>query len=331
MCPLAIEVVNNNAISFDTDMLGLKYAQAFYGLDRNISNLLKRKGHPELAELDRIPLAKGEYRLLPTHGLLKAPHLFVVGTEPLHQLGYAGIRELGYNFLALLAQENLTVTHLTVTLHGVGYGLEVRGAFRAELLGMVDAYIKGEHSSQLQKITFAEINSGVADIMSKELAEMKATHPAVEAATTDIDASKQFSQAQQQTGQIFISYAREDQSIALQVADDLIGEQFSVWMDQINIRPGEPWDRVVQRALREAAVMILVLTKTSANSENVADEYHYFLHNKKTIIPILAIDFEMSDMPYRLSRLQHLDFREDYRSALGRLVDTLHYELSASF
>jgi len=126
---------------------------------------------------------------------------------------------------------------------------------------------------------------------------------------------------------IFISYARDDQSLALRIADDLSVANFSIWIDQIRLRPGDHWDKNIQEALKDSQLMLLLLTDKSAQSDNVADEYHYFLQNKKTIIPVLGGGFNMEDMPYRLSRLQNIDFRSDYDTALARLIEALHYRL----
>jgi hypothetical protein len=42
----------------------------------------------------------------------------------------------------------------------------------------------------------------------------------------------------------FVSYAREDGEFALRLAKDLKAAEALVWMDQLDIKPGERWDLV---------------------------------------------------------------------------------------
>ena len=88
-------------------------------------------------------------------------------------------------------------------------------------------------------------------------------------------------------GCFFVSYARVDSAFALRLAADLKGAGVSVWLDQIDIKPGRQWDSEVERALGECREMILVLSPGSVASRNVMDELAYALEEEKTIIPLL--------------------------------------------
>ena len=332
--PLTIEVLNDvDIFAFQTDMIGMKYAQNYHGLDQQTVIRLADTGHPEFAN---DPPKQGQNRVLPSHGVFVAPYIHVVGTARLRGLDYAGIRELGFNFLALITDPPSPVKHITVTMHGAGFGLKPIDSFRAQVLGMVDAYNKGLHPPGLERITFIERVEARANIMTQELDRLIADHPAVQEAMRESQIEEapsleltaptrgvQKTSPQTRDHDIFVSYARVDSSIALRLSDELAGQHFSIWIDQINIRPGDHWDRAVQNALKESEIMLLVLTSASAASGNVADEYHYFLQNTKLIIPILAGDFDMPDMPYRLSRLQYIDFREEFEKGLSHLTETL--------
>ncbi len=325
MVGLTIEVQQGDATGFDADVLALKYAQEFMGLDRQVANSLGKAGYQELRQS---PPASGQYRILPSHGVIQAANILVVGTDNAMRFDYASVRELGYRFLASLIETTFPVKHLAVTIHGIGLGLKPTEAFRAQLLGMANAIAKDEYPPDLEKITFIERNPASAAILKAELDEMTTAHPAIQTVLEGERQEEKESTAGS-TGLIFISYARADESIALQIADDLIGKRFDIWLDQIRIKPGQRWDRTIQNALMSSEIMLLILTMGSSNSDNVADEYHYFLQNQKPIIPILAGDFEMENMPYRLSRFQYIDFREGYKVALKNLMETLHYNLSS--
>lgn len=322
---LTIQVEKTNAIEFDADVLALKYAQRFWGLDQVVATMLHKAGRKELVD---DPPPEGQHRLIQTDGIISAPNILVVGIDPIHRFTYSSVRELGYRFLSSLVGAPILVQHIAVTLHGVGFGLESLEAFRAELLGMADAYVKGEYPETLARVTFVDRNNASAVLMQMELENMRSSHPLVKQALGVSPPTEDM--ASEGRAQVFVSYAREDQSFALQMVDDLMGEQIPVWLDQIAIKPGEHYDKAIQTALKSSEVMILILSNASVKSDNVADEYHYFLRNKKTIIPVLTTDFSMADIPFQLSRLQYIKLEAGYKPALDELMGALQYALSSS-
>lgn len=329
-----IQIVHGDALMFNADVLGVKYARSALGLDREVAKRLKEAGNLVLSET---PPGINQHELIPTNGALSARYVLALGTERPRNLGYAGIRELGYRFVSTLNALDITVENLAVTIHGRKYGLDTEEAFRAQLLGMVNAITNDDYPKSLKRISFLESVPKVANVLEAELAQLKASHPAVKTLyeppdvvadelVTEEETEPQNTSATRQP-QLFISYARQDQSFALRLADDLIVAQHDVWIDQIRLKPGDRWDWQIQAALKQSHLMLLVLSQHSAQSDNVADEYHYFLQNRKTIIPLLGDNFQMADMPYRLSRLQYIDFRQDYDVCLTQLIDTIGHRL----
>jgi hypothetical protein len=121
----------------------------------------------------------------------------------------------------------------------------------------------------------------------------------------------------------FFSYSRADSEFALQLAEDLKAAGANVWMDQLDIEPGTTWDDAVEEALKRSPRMLVILSPVSASSDNVRDEVSFALSRQKRIIPILYRD---CDVPFRLARLQHVDFRIDYARGLKALIRTLGME-----
>jgi hypothetical protein len=114
----------------------------------------------------------------------------------------------------------------------------------------------------------------------------------------------------------FISYSRTDADFVLRLCQDLRAAGTSIWLDKLDIRPGEDWDESIARGLAECGRMVIVLSPTSVASDNVLDEVGYALSKKKPIIPILLQDCEV---PYRLSRMQYIDFRNSYDDGFKEL------------
>lgn len=123
-------------------------------------------------------------------------------------------------------------------------------------------------------------------------------------------------------GRVFISYARADSAFATRLANNLLKQHIDVWLDVYRIEPGRSWARQIGEALDLCQVMLVVLSPTSVASENVDDEWNYYLDQKK---PTLCVLHQPCKVPYRLSKLQHISFHEtDYDQALAHVVATLH-------
>jgi hypothetical protein len=113
----------------------------------------------------------------------------------------------------------------------------------------------------------------------------------------------------------FFSYSRGDTAFVLRLAEDLRAAGITVWIDQLDIRPSERWDRALEAALRGCAGVLLVLSPRSVASENVMDEVGFALDQQKDVLPVL---FEKCNVPLRISRIQYIDFTGDYSQALER-------------
>ncbi len=70
---------------------------------------------------------------------------------------------------------------------------------------------------------------------------------------------------------LFFSYCRDDSEFAIRLAEDLKAAGAGVWIDQLDIEPGMPWDRVVENAVTSCPRMLVILSPVSVNSD-VRDE-----------------------------------------------------------
>ena len=126
-----------------------------------------------------------------------------------------------------------------------------------------------------------------------------------------------------ETQTAFFSYSRDDSEFAVHLAEDLKAAGENVWLDQLDIEPGTPWDREVQKALANCPRMLVILSPTSVSSDNVLDEVSFALSKQKKVIPVL---YRECDIPFRLARLQYVDFRTDYARGLKALLRTMGVE-----
>ena len=118
----------------------------------------------------------------------------------------------------------------------------------------------------------------------------------------------------------FFSYARSDAEFVLRLAKDLRVAGAKIWLDQLDIGAGQLWDRAVEEALHASPQQVAVLSPEAVNSQNVMDEVSYALEERKQVIPVLYRDCQI---PFRLRRVQYIDFRNDYERGLHDLLRAL--------
>jgi hypothetical protein len=123
--------------------------------------------------------------------------------------------------------------------------------------------------------------------------------------------------------QYFFSYARKDAAFVLRLAKELREVGINLWLDQLDILGGQHWDHAVEEALQTCQGMIAVLSPDALASHNVMDEISYALEERKIVIPILL---HSCTVPFRLRRLQYIDFTADYQTGFAQLLRALRID-----
>ncbi len=116
---------------------------------------------------------------------------------------------------------------------------------------------------------------------------------------------------------VFFSYSRDDSEFVLKLASELREQGVNLWLDQLDIAAGERWDSAIEKALETCETLIVVLSPTSVGSVNVMDEVSYALESGKRVVPVLA---RACDIPFRLRRVQHINFVDDYDRGFKHLM-----------
>ncbi|WP_017668994.1 TIR domain-containing protein [Sandarakinorhabdus sp. AAP62] len=100
---------------------------------------------------------------------------------------------------------------------------------------------------------------------------------------------------------IFLSYNRQDQPIALRFRDALAAEGFDVWWD-VGLRSGDAYDEVTEKALRDALAVVVLWSERSVASRWVRAEAT-LADRGGTIMPVMIepcqrpIMFELIQTP----------------------------------
>jgi nucleotide-binding universal stress UspA family protein len=88
------------------------------------------------------------------------------------------------------------------------------------------------------------------------------------------------------TGHVFISYAREGQAYARDLAADLRKHGLGVWIDD-RIDFGDRWWQTIVQAVRASAAVIVVMTPEAEESEWVEREILLAQREGKPLFPLL--------------------------------------------
>lgn len=120
--------------------------------------------------------------------------------------------------------------------------------------------------------------------------------------------------------QLFFSYSRADSDFVLKLAKDMRSAGANLWIDQLDIAPGDRWDRAVEEALGAAPCLAVILSPELVVSQNVMDEVSLAFDEQKKILPIL---FRKCNIPFRLRRLQYVDFTANYDAGLAELLGAI--------
>ena len=125
----------------------------------------------------------------------------------------------------------------------------------------------------------------------------------------------------------FFSYARKDKEFVLKLTTELRAVGVNLWLDQLDILGGQRWDSAIEEALKTCEGMIAVLSPEALASNNMMDEVSYALEKGKPVVPIL---YRSCDIPFRLRRIQYIDFTASYETGFSQLLRALHVEHSSS-
>lgn len=122
----------------------------------------------------------------------------------------------------------------------------------------------------------------------------------------------------------FMSYSREDTAKQRRIVRELRERGIEVWVDIENLTPGTPtWEREIEKAIRGATGIIVLLSPESNNSEWVRRELSFGEQHRKRIFPVLIEGDDDTSTPLRLASHQRVDLRTKFEAGLDELATAL--------
>lgn len=160
-----ISVKLADVVDFPCDVLVLKFAQGFYGADELVATKLSNDPEQDIRP------EPGSYVLLPSSGKVAAKNVLFVGVRHLNTFDYTQIRKFASYALQVLSEKAPDASHIAMTMHGVGYGLDEKESFLAQIGGVLDALSIGTVPPTLQRVTIVERNPARASRLEDILAD----------------------------------------------------------------------------------------------------------------------------------------------------------------
>lgn len=96
---------------------------------------------------------------------------------------------------------------------------------------------------------------------------------------------------------IFLSYQIKDREWVGCLVDALSEQGLHVWYDEMEIKPGDSMLDRVEEGLHDSTYVVFVITSETARSNWAAAELGAALALQKPLIPIVAEDMPLEDIP----------------------------------
>jgi MoxR-like ATPase len=125
---------------------------------------------------------------------------------------------------------------------------------------------------------------------------------------------------------VFISYAREDAPMARQLHEDLARHGHAPWLDEEALLPGQNWRAAIERAMRESAFFLALLSgrsvsKTGYVQREMREAIRLLEEMPPDTVYVVPVRLEPCEPPYgALHDLHWVDLFPSYDDGLARIM-----------
>lgn len=124
----------------------------------------------------------------------------------------------------------------------------------------------------------------------------------------------------------FISYSNHDRELVNLVARELEARGFDIWMDVLDLKPGQEWTKILENAIKNAGVFLVFLTPSAASSQFVRNE---IVMAQDERLPIIPVKMEECDVPIQIRALQYITYdKRDKVVGVNLISETLSKHIS---
>ncbi len=130
---------------------------------------------------------------------------------------------------------------------------------------------------------------------------------------------------------VFISYSHDDAQFVDSLAAQLVRNRVQVWVDRWELQVGDSLVHRVEEAITGASALIVVLSRSSVESEWCRKELTAGLvreleEKRVVVLPVIVND---CDIPLFLRDKKYADFRRDHDAALREVLESIAHLTNA--
>ncbi|MGE5378924.1 MAG: TIR domain-containing protein [Bacteroidota bacterium] len=126
--------------------------------------------------------------------------------------------------------------------------------------------------------------------------------------------------------QVFTSYSRRDQEMVDAIVARLSQAGIDVWIDRSDIKAGDRWRVQIVKAIKTSPAFVLMLSPSSAESNNVRKEIDLSQGYERPMFPVMLQRVRPlpDEISYQLAGEQIIDVEKlGIDNAVGQLIETL--------
>jgi hypothetical protein len=109
---------------------------------------------------------------------------------------------------------------------------------------------------------------------------------------------------------VFVSYARENKAAVRSLGADLGALGHDAWFDDKLLGGQDWWEEILQR-IREADVLVFVLSPTSVRSNACLAELSYADRCRRRLLPVMVASTPLDELPAELGHAQYVHYQPD--------------------
>jgi hypothetical protein len=123
----------------------------------------------------------------------------------------------------------------------------------------------------------------------------------------------------------FASYSHRDANSVMPIVESLIAKGFNIWIDRMELMPGEDWSSSITDAVRDAKVFLWFAGRHTSSSSWMQEELNAITRSgeEAIVIPVLVEGAEPEELPLYLRSRHWVDARINKEEAIGQLVNVL--------
>jgi uncharacterized protein (UPF0335 family) len=128
---------------------------------------------------------------------------------------------------------------------------------------------------------------------------------------------------------VFVSFKSEDKDLAEKICDNLDSKGIKCWISSRGIRGGQNYQEEIVKALKDAAIMVLVFSAAADKSDEIKKELGLASKYKKHVIPVRIEDFLPGEKyEYEMTTRQYIDLFRNWEKEIAHLADDIKFMMA---